>query len=159
MAEAQRPTVGGAVRMSAGRVSEAPSAENWRDPSVWGGAEVISNFIQNEPVEGSPASERTEVRVAFDEEAIYVGAWLYDSEPSEIVVGEQRRDSLRQRKAEVEEQRRLQLGVFQKAQQQRKILENLRDRREQLYRQIQARREQQVLDELFLTRRALGPPS
>ena len=60
---------------------------------VWGGAEVISNFIQSEPVEGSPASERTEVRVAFDEEAIYVGAWLYDSEPSQIIVGEQRRDA------------------------------------------------------------------
>ena len=79
--------------MSAGRVSEGPSAENWRDPLVWGEAEVISNFIQNEPVEGSPASERTEVRVAFDEEAVYVGAWLYDSEPSQIVVGEQRRDA------------------------------------------------------------------
>ena len=88
-----RPTVGGSVRMSASRVSVGPSVENWRDPSVWGGAEVISNFIQNEPVEGSPASERTEVRVAFDEEAIYVGAWLYDSEPSQIVVGEQRRDA------------------------------------------------------------------
>ena len=87
------PTVGGAVRMSAGRVLAAPSAENWRDPFVWGEAEVISNFIQSEPVEGSPASERTEVRVAFDEEAIYVGAWLYDSEPSQIVVGEQRRDA------------------------------------------------------------------
>ena len=74
-------------------------------------------------------------------------------------VGEQRRDSLLQRVAEVEEQRRLQLAVFQKAQQQRKILENLRDRREQLYRQMQARREQQLLDELFLTRRALVPPS
>ena len=33
------------------------------------------------------------MRVAFDEEAIYVGAWLYDSEPSQIVVGEQRRDA------------------------------------------------------------------
>ena len=93
VAGAPRPTVGGAVRMSAGRVSEGPSAENWRDPLVWGGAEVISNFIQSEPVEGSPASERTEVRVAFDGEAIYVGAWLYDSEPSQIVVGEQRRDA------------------------------------------------------------------
>ena len=93
VAEAPRPTVGGAVRMSAGRVSEGPTAENWRDPLVWGEAEVISNFIQSEPVEGSPASEQTEVRVAFDEEAIYVGAWLYDSEPSQIVVGEQRRDA------------------------------------------------------------------
>ena len=51
-ADAPRPTVGGAVRMSAGRLSEGPSAENWRDPLVWGGAEVISNFIQREPVEG-----------------------------------------------------------------------------------------------------------
>ncbi len=74
-------------------------------------------------------------------------------------VGEQRRDSLLQRVTEVEEQRRLQLAVFQKAQQQRKILENLRDRREQIYRQMQSRREQQLLDELFLTRRALVPPS
>ena len=87
------PTVGGAVRMSAGQLSQGLSAENWRDPLAWGEAEVISNFIQSEPVEGSPASEQTEVRVAFDEEAIYVGAWLYDSEPSQIVVGEQRRDA------------------------------------------------------------------
>ena len=92
-AEAPRPTVGGAMRMVAGGVSEGPTAENWRDPLVWGEAEVISNFIQSEPVEGSPASEKTEVRVAFDEDAIYVGAWLYDSEPSQIVVGEQRRDA------------------------------------------------------------------
>jgi hypothetical protein len=91
--DATTPTIGGSVRTSAGRVSEGPNAENWRDPTVWGGAQVISNFIQSEPVEGSPASERTEVRVAFDDEAIYVGAWLYDSEPSQIVVGEQRRDA------------------------------------------------------------------
>jgi hypothetical protein len=87
------PTIGGSVRTSAARVAEGPTAENWRDPSVWGEAQVISNFIQSEPVEGSPASERTEVRVAFDDEAIYVGAWLYDSEPSQIIVGEQRRDA------------------------------------------------------------------
>ena len=87
------PTVGGPLRMSAGRVSEGLSAANWRDPLVWGEAEVISNFIQSEPVEGAPASELTEVRVAYDEEAIYVGAWLYDSEASQIVVWEQRRDA------------------------------------------------------------------
>ncbi len=92
-AGASTPTVGGAVRMSAGQLSQGLSADNWRDPLAWGEAEVISNFIQSEPTEGLPASERTEVRVAFDEEAIYVGAWLYDSEPSQIVVGEQRRDA------------------------------------------------------------------
>ena len=93
LAEVSTPTVGGALRMSAGHVSEGLSAANWRDPLVWGDAEVISNFIQSWPVEGAPASEHTEVRVAYDEDAIYVGAWLYDSEPSQIVVGEQRRDA------------------------------------------------------------------
>ena len=93
LAGAPTPTVGGARRMSAARVSEGLSAANWRDPLVWGDAEVISNFIQSWPLEGAPASEHTEVRVAYDEEAIYVGAWLYDSEPSQIVVGEQRRDA------------------------------------------------------------------
>ena len=42
VSEAPRPTIGGALRMSAGRVSEGPSAENWRDPLVWGEAEVIA---------------------------------------------------------------------------------------------------------------------
>ena len=93
LAGAPTPTVGGAPRMSAGRVPDGLSEANWRDPLVWGDAQAVGNFIQSEPVEGSPASERTEVRVAFDEEAIYLGAWLYDSDPSRIIVGEQRRDA------------------------------------------------------------------
>ena len=83
-----------APRVSASPVPEGGlRAANWRDPAAWGQAEVIQGFIQSEPFEGSPASERTEVRVAYDEEAIYVGAWLYDSEPNEIIAGEQRRDA------------------------------------------------------------------
>lgn len=81
-------------RMSASPVPEGGlRAANWRDPAAWGQAQVIRDFIQSEPFEGSPASERTEVRVAYDDEAIYVGAWLYDSEANEIIVGEQRRDA------------------------------------------------------------------
>src|SRR3954470_8626544 len=36
-------------------------------------------FTQTDPVEGQPATERTEVRVLIDEDALYVGARLYDS--------------------------------------------------------------------------------
>ncbi len=54
---------------------------------------MITGFIQTEPFEGSPATENTEVRVAYDDEAIYVGAWLFDSNASQIIVGEQRRDA------------------------------------------------------------------
>ena len=39
------------------------------------------------PTDGAPASERTELRLLYDEEALYVGAWLYDSEPEAIVAG------------------------------------------------------------------------
>ena len=53
----------------------------------------MTGFVQYEPVEGTPASERTEVRILFDAEAIYIGAWLYDREPDRIIVGERRRDA------------------------------------------------------------------
>ena len=83
-----------APRLSSGYVLQGGlSTSNWRDPASWGQAEAVTGFTQTEPNQGSPASERTEVRVAFDEEAIYVGAWLFDSEPDQIIVGEQRRDA------------------------------------------------------------------
>ena len=87
------PSTDGSLRLAAGSLVEGLSETNWRDLSSWGGAQVATDFIQSEPVEGNPASERTEVRVGFDEEAIYIGAWLYDSEPGQILVGEQRRDA------------------------------------------------------------------
>ena len=60
--------------------------------SVWSSATPLTGFIQRELREGEPVTERTEVRVLTDGEAIYVGAWLYDSDPRGIVVGEKVRD-------------------------------------------------------------------
>ena len=83
----------GPRRAAAAPVPGALNASNWRDPTLWGEADVITDFIQTEPVVGTPATERTVVRVAFDDETVYVGAWLYDSDPNGIIVGEQRRDA------------------------------------------------------------------
>ena len=55
---------------------------------MWQSAEVLGNFIQRIPSDGAPASEPTEVRVLYTNEALYVGAWLWDSEPGRIVDGE-----------------------------------------------------------------------
>jgi len=63
------------------------------DDPIWRKAEVITGFVQHEPLEGAPATERTEVRVLFDGDAIYIGARLYDADPSGIVHGEFRRDA------------------------------------------------------------------
>ena len=46
--------------------------------AVWQTAPIATGFRQNQPHEGQPATQRTEVRFAFDDAAIYVGARMYD---------------------------------------------------------------------------------
>ena len=82
-----------ALRSEAARTATAPTVDGRLDEALWQGAIPISGFVQREPHEGQPGTERTEVRVLFDRSALYVAAWLYDSQPNEIVVGEQRRDA------------------------------------------------------------------
>ena len=49
------------------------------DEPIWDAAEPATQFTQRNPKEGEPATERTEVRIAYDRTAIYVGAKLYDA--------------------------------------------------------------------------------
>ena len=51
------------------------------DEPVWAEAPAITDFIQSNPAEGEPGTQPTEFRVAFDDNAIYIGAMLYDSFP------------------------------------------------------------------------------
>src|SRR5262245_34054086 len=67
-----------APRASAVRTATTPSIDGRLDDAAWNGAPVISLFIQRDPDEGEPASEATEVRIAYDDEAIYIGARLHD---------------------------------------------------------------------------------
>ncbi len=75
------------------RVGKGPVLDGRLDDSVWIRAPVLSGFHQHEPFDGSPASERTEVRILFDDDALYIGARLHDSDPAGIVRGEIRRDA------------------------------------------------------------------
>jgi hypothetical protein len=63
------------------------------DDDAWSGLGPLAGFTQREPSEGQPVSQRTEVRVAFDGDALYIGAWLFDEDPSGIVVGQTLRDA------------------------------------------------------------------
>jgi hypothetical protein len=58
---------------------EAIRVDGRLDEVVWRSAPVASDFIQSEPREGEPATERTEVWVAYDETHLYVAAHLHDS--------------------------------------------------------------------------------
>ena len=54
---------------------------------------VATGFIQTLPYEGQPATERTEVRVLFDDDTIYFGFVCYDRDPDGIITSEGRRDA------------------------------------------------------------------
>lgn len=62
------------------------------DEPAWLSAAVAADFVQSDPVEGAPASERTEVRVLYDDRALYVGVFAHHARPDDIVVNELKRD-------------------------------------------------------------------
>ena len=61
------------------------------DEEAWERAIPITDFRQQEPVEGGIPSERTEIRVVYDEDALYIGAMLYD-DPEGILAFQKGRD-------------------------------------------------------------------
>ena len=78
---------------SAVKVDEAPTIDGVLDENMWKSAPPLGAFVQAEPFTGMPGSERTEVRLLYDNDAIYVGVMLYDRDPSLIVTTDTRRDA------------------------------------------------------------------
>ena len=62
------------------------------DPA-WADVPAATGFTQTQPDEGQPATERTEVRVLFDDDTIYFGIVCYDRDPDGIITSVSRRDS------------------------------------------------------------------
>ena len=54
------------------------------DEEVWGTAALLGGFTQSRPAEGTPASERTEVRVFYTPRDLYIGVRAYAADPSRI---------------------------------------------------------------------------
>ena len=63
------------------------------DEAVYASVPPISDFIQTEPAEGSPANEKTEVWVFFDDEHVYIVGRCWETHPERIVANEMRRDN------------------------------------------------------------------
>ena len=72
-------------RLPAARVDEAPVLDGVLDDVIWLRASVIDQFVQQEPDEGAPATERTEVLILYDAANLYIGVRAYDSQPGGIV--------------------------------------------------------------------------
>ena len=96
-ARAQAPPTGPAYHIAnAVRIDEAEAPVidgNLSDPA-WAKAEVIDEFYQTAPDAGAPATERTEVRVLYDRNSLYVGVYSFHSTPEDIVLGIMQRDGM-----------------------------------------------------------------
>jgi uncharacterized protein DUF5916/cellulose/xylan binding protein with CBM9 domain len=74
------------------QVSDAIRIDGVLDDDAWRRATPASGFTQSEPREGQPATEPTEVMVAFDDQFLYIGARMRDSDPRTEIVNDIRKD-------------------------------------------------------------------
>jgi hypothetical protein len=81
--------------LTVGRLAEGdgPVIDGRVDEVSWSSTEPFSAFVQQEPDEGQPATERTEVRFILNQQNLYIGIVNFDSEPDRIVVSQSRRDA------------------------------------------------------------------
>ncbi len=81
-------------QLDAVRVSEAPKIDGNLDDPAWISAPIATDFIQSTPTPGNPASEKTEVKILYDDVAIYIGAYMHDVAGDSIFKSLSNRDEL-----------------------------------------------------------------
>ena len=74
------------------RAAGAITLDGVLDEPAWATAPVAKGFIQNDPHEDQPATFDTEVRVLYDDEALYLGVFAKDDEPGAIIVNDLKKD-------------------------------------------------------------------
>jgi len=90
----QTPTTTEVPTARALKVAQAPSLDGLvADDPAWQAVPALTDFWQTAPDAGQPASERTEVRIAYTEDALYFGVTLYDRSTEGLTVSDSRRDS------------------------------------------------------------------
>ncbi len=76
------------------RIVGAPPVIDGRlDEAIWGEAEPAVDFVQERPDPGRPATERTEARILYGDDAVYVGMRMYDPAPDSVAAQLARRDA------------------------------------------------------------------
>jgi len=80
-------------RTEAKKIEAHISIDGFLDEAEWQNAMPATDFFQYDPFNGKPATEKTEVRVLYDNVAIYIGAMMFDSAPDSILTELGFRDS------------------------------------------------------------------
>src|ERR1700730_16468137 len=82
--QATQPDVGAQQPLrtaQASRIDRAPRLDGTIDDSLWLQATSVSNFLQREPYEGQPPTEKTEVRILYNKHEVFFGITCLDSNP------------------------------------------------------------------------------
>jgi hypothetical protein len=72
---------------------DKPTIDGKLDEAVWKLSPAGSDFVQFKPNPGFAASEKTEIWLAYDDDAVYIATRMYDSHPDSIVAQLSRRDN------------------------------------------------------------------
>ena len=85
----------GVPQLSVGHLTgeDRPVIDGKISEEVWSAEAAYSAFTQQEPSQGQPATERTDVWFFMDETNLYVAVVCYDTEPNSLVVSQSRRDA------------------------------------------------------------------
>jgi hypothetical protein len=84
---------GGHITLRATRIATPIKIDGRLDDEAYRQVEALTTFIQSEPKQGAPVSERTEAWVMFDDDNLYLACRCWDEHPERMVANEMRRDS------------------------------------------------------------------
>ncbi len=79
--------------LHARRAAQAPRIDGVLDDAAWAPAEASEAFVQVDPREGEPPTERTEIRALHDSDYLYLAIHCFDREPSKIIGTQMKRDA------------------------------------------------------------------
>jgi hypothetical protein len=88
-----RDAASGKTTIRATRLSAPLRIDGRLDEALYDSVIPVSDFVQMEPNGGKPASEKTDVWIAFDERNVYVAMRAWESHPERMIANEMRRDS------------------------------------------------------------------
>jgi hypothetical protein len=78
--------------ITATRITQPPVIDGSLADPVWNTGVPVSQFVQKNPVDNAAPSQRSSVVVLYDDDALYIGARLYDTAPDSIIGRLVRRD-------------------------------------------------------------------
>ncbi len=81
-------------QINAVKISTPPRIDGILDDKIWEGIPTATDFVQFDPINGAKPSQKTKVKLAYDNSAIYISAFMYDTSPDSICKGLSQRDNI-----------------------------------------------------------------